>query len=339
MLPKRLGETNIYNRAYINYVHLRGKDLLNQRYDIDKFDGYYGIRMPVSHGDWLYISPVAGIRITEYLKHQSNKNYTRTIAQLGFDVSMLFSGKSNYVNETWNIHGIKHIIQPIIHYRYIPQARIKDKRVPLIETRTFDTNLSIIDLADMRKVDDISSQNMFRIGVKNSLQTSTGGYCARNLLKFDVYQDIRLRHNVDALLNTKEKTLSDTYILIGLYPVHWFGFDCYSRIDPKRQTLNEITTATSIHNGDVWKLSFLTHTLQRDTNQYGVQFMAKLNSRVQFGMAMYYDARIKKFTEQRFSIYSTLGRSWNVEYLLLVRGRAARESKYQFATKLDLIEF
>ncbi|MDR3274006.1 MAG: hypothetical protein LBS87_01575, partial [Puniceicoccales bacterium] len=339
MLPKRLGETNIYSRAYVNYAHLRGKDLLNQRHEIDKFDGYYGIHMPVSCGNWLNISPLVGVRVTEYLKYQGNKNYTRTIAQFGFDINMLFSGKSNYVNETWNIHGIKHIVQPVIHYRHIPQARIKDRSVPLIETRTFDTNLPIIDLADMRNVDDISPQNMFRIGLKNSLQTSTGGYCVRNLLRFDVYQDVRLRRNVKTPLNTREKTLSDTYILIGLYPVHWFGFDCYSRIDPKKLTLNEITTATSIRDGDVWKLSFLTHTLRRDTNQYGVQFMAKLNSRVQLGMAMYYDARIKKFTEQRFSIYSTLGHSWNMEYLLLMRSRAARESKYQFTVKLDLIEF
>jgi LPS-assembly protein len=339
MLPKSLGKTNICNRAYVNYVHLRGKDAGNRWHDVDKFDAYYGISMPISHGDWLNMSPLAGVRVTEYLAHSNDRNYTRTVAQFGFDVDVLLSGKSNYRNELWGIRGIKHTIHPTVQYRYIPRAKIGSERVPLIETRTFDTNLPIIDLADMRNVDDISAQNMFRIGVENRLQTSTNGYLARNLLKFDVYQDIRLRRNTDATLNSKEKTFSDTYILAGLYPVHWFSLDCYSRVNLKNLVLNEMIISASVRDGDVWNLSFLAYSLQHDICQYGVKFTAKLNPRVRFGMGLHYDTRTKKFTERRFSIYSRLGHSWNVECMLTLRSGAARESKQQFAIKLDLIEF
>jgi LPS-assembly protein len=339
MLPKRLGETGICHRAYVNYAHLKGKDAGKQSHEIDKFDGYYGIQMPISHSNWLNVSPFAGVRITEYLKQSGRKNYTRNVFQLGFDANALFSGRSIYTNELWSIRGIKHIIQPTVQYRYIPRARISDERIPIIETRTFDTNLPTIDLADMRNVDDISPQNMFRVGLKNMLQTSTDGYLARDLLKFDIYQDIRLKRNVDVTRGSMEKTLSDTYILAGLYPIHWLSFDCYARVDPKNLTLNEITASTSVCDGDVWKLSLAVHSLQHDTCQYGAKFTTKLNSRIQFGISMHYDTRIRKFTEQRFSVYSTLGHSWNAEFILLVRNGAKRENKHQFAFKLNLIEF
>lgn len=339
MLPSRLGETNIYCRTYINYAHLQGKDANKQRREADKFDGYFGAYLPLSGSNWFNLSPIAGVRVTEYLKQQNNKNCTRVIAQFGLDTNMLFSGKLDYENEVWNIHGIKHIIQPVIQYRYIPKAEIENTNIPLLETKVFDTNLPIIDLADMRNVDDICPQNMFRVGLKNLLQTSTGGYHARDLLKFDLYQDVRLKRSVDKIRNAKEKTLSDTYILLGLCPVNWLDFDCYARVDPKNMTFNEITASTNIHSGDVWKLSFSAHSLRHYTDQCSLNFMAKLNSRLQMGVALYYDARIKKFTEQRFSICSKLGHSWNVECLLLVRSKAALESKCQFSFKLDLAEF
>jgi lipopolysaccharide assembly outer membrane protein LptD (OstA) len=339
LLPSHIGGTNVYGRAYVSYAHLKGKDANKRRCEVDKFDGYCGVHRPIFHGNWLSASPLAGIRVTEYLGDWGSKNYTRAIAQFGFDIGATFTGRSDYGNEVWNIHGIKHTIQPTLHYRYIPQARIKNAGIPLIETKTFDTNLPIIDLADMKNTDDISSQNMFRIGLKNVLQTSTGGYCGRNLLKFDLYQDIRLRRSVDALSKVKEKTLSDTYILFSLYPARWLSFDCYSRINPKNLTLNEITTAINIRDGDVWKLSFLTHTLQHDTCQCGVKFSSKLNSRTRLAMALHYDARVKKFTEQCLSIDSKLGHSWNVECSLLMRSGAVRENKYQFSVRLDLVEF
>jgi LPS-assembly protein len=339
MLPKRLGETRLYHLAYINYTHLKGRDIHKRQHEVDKFDGYYGICAPIFHNNWLNVKPFAGIRLTEYLKQSEYKNHTRSIFQFGFDISALFSGKSDYTNELWHIHGIKHIIQPIVQYRYIPQARISDEHIPIIETRTFDTNLPIIDLADMKNVDDISPQNILRIGLKNMLQTSTDGYLARDLLKFDIYQDIRFKRNIDPTFNSMEKTLSDTYILTGLYPIHWFSLDCYARVDPKNLTLSEITTSTSVHDGDVWKLSLMVHSLQHDTCQCGVKFTTKLNSRIQIGISLHYDTRIKKFTEQRFSIYSILGHSWNTEFMLLIRNGAIRENKHQFAIKLDLVEF
>jgi LPS-assembly protein len=339
MLPRRIGETDAYGRAFVNYAHLRGKNKLGMRHELDKFNGYCGIYMPIPLASWLSIRPIAGVNVTEYLLNGESKNYIRVAAQVGFDIDMLFSGRSNYANELWDIHGIRHVLQPVVQYRYIPQARIKNSEVPLIETRTFDTNLPEIDLADMRNVDDISSQNLFRVGLKNLLQTSYNGYVARDLLKLDAYQDIRLRRNIDSVLGVRERTLSDMHILFGAYPIDWFGLDCRTRIDSKRLTLNEIVSSLGMRDGDVWKLSFLVHALQHSTCQYGLNFATKLNSRIQLTVALHYDARIKKFTERRFSIESMLGHSWNAEYALIIRNKASRESKYQFVVRLNLVEF
>jgi LPS-assembly protein len=340
ILPQRLGDTNVYGMAYVGYTHLKGKDKHGQRRELDKIDGYCGAYVPIFHGNWLSITPLAGVRATEYLPHSGIGHHGRAIAQFGFDVETTFSGRSNFTNETWNIHGIKHIIQLVAQYRYISRARIKSELVPAIETCTFDTNLPIIDLSDMRNVDDISTQNLLRIGLKNLLQTSTGGYLPRDLLRLDIYQDIRLHGNTDIILDSGQKIpANNAYILFALHPANWLDFDCYARINTKRATLNEINTSTSLRDGDVWKVSFLTRTLQHDTCQYGIKFTAKPNSRIQFATASHYDARTKKFTEQRFSISSTLARSWHGECALRIRNKASSENKYQFFIKLRLAEF
>lgn len=339
MLPKTMGQTNLYHRAFLNYSHLKGSDKYNTKHELDKFDAYYGIFLPINYADWLNFTPIAAIRTTEYLNCTGYKNYSRLITQFGFDTSMLLNGKSNYSNTTWGIHGFKHIIQSVIQYRYIPEVKGNYQNYPVIERNLFDTNLPVIDLVDMRNVDDIQAQNVFRFGLKNTLQTSTDGYIPRDLIKFDIFQDVRLRRNFNENINKKESTLSDTYVVFGFDPVQWLSFQCYNRLYVKKMTLNEMTTSTSIHDGNIWKFSFLTHAIQHDTCQYGLAFSTKLNSRIEFKTSIQYDARIKKFTEQRFSIISMLGHSWNIEYFLAIRNKASRENRCQFSVKLDLVKF
>ena len=103
--------------------------------------------------------------------------------------------------------------------------------------------------------------------------------------------------------------------------------------------LEEMTTSTGIHDGNVWKLEFLTHAVQHDTSQYGWRFSTKLNSRIELAAQMQYDAKLKKLTKQQFSIKTKLGHAWNVEYFLTLRKKSPRENRCQFNIKLDLIEF
>nr|MDE6432018.1 LPS assembly protein LptD [Opitutales bacterium] len=339
MLPRKLAGTKIYHRAFINYSHLKGRDRHGIKHEGDKFDEYYGIFLPVTSSNWLSFTPMAGIRAIENFNCNGYKDYSRFITQVGFDANMLFSGRSNFTNEVWEIHGLKHIIQPVIQYRYIPEVKGDAKNFPIIEHDTFDTNIPTIDLSEIRNIDEINPQNMFRLGVKNTIQTSTGQYIARDLLKFNIFQDVILRRNINKYTNKKDSTLSNSYIFFEINPIHWLSFQCYSQVYTKRMTLQEITTSTSIHDANVWKLEFLTHCIQHDTCQYGLRVSARLNSRIELSSLTQYDARIKKFTEQRFSLKSKLGHSWNVEYFITLRNKASRESRCQASVKLDLIEF
>ena len=339
MLPSRLMDTKIYHRAFVNYSHIKARDAQRVKHEFDRFDEYYGIFLPINHSDWLNITPIASVRATETFNCSGYRDYSRIIPQVGFDSNMLFSGRSQFSNEVWEIHGLKHIIQPVLQYRYIPGVKKNSTTCPIVERDTFDTNMPIIDLADMRNIDEIHPQNMFRIGLKNTLQTSNGGYVARDLLKFNVFQDVMIKRNFNEFINRKDSTLSNSYIFTELNPANWLSFQCYSRLLTQKMTLEEMTTSTGIHDGNVWKLEFLTHAVQHDTSQYGWRFSTKLNSRIELAAQMQYDAKLKKLTKQQFSIKTKLGHAWNVEYFLTLRKKSPRESRCQFNIKLDLIEF
>lgn len=338
-LPTALGESKFYHHAFVNYSHIKGRDKNQAKHEFDKFDEYYGIFFPINHSDWVNITPMAAVRATEMLSCTGYKDYSRAIAQFGCDFSMLFNGRSSFSNDTWEIQGLKHIVQPVIQYRYIPEIKGSDKNFPIIERDTFDTNIPTINLVDMRNIDEVHPQNMFRVGLRNTLQTFNGGYVARDLLKLDIFQDIMLKRNFNEYANKRDSTLSSSYIFGEFDPANWLSFRCYSRLHTQTMTLQEITTSTGIHDGNVWKLEFLTHATQHDTSQYGLRLSAKLNSRLEIASQTQYDARIKKLTKQQFSLRTTLGRSWNIEYFITIRNKASRESRCQFDVQLDLIEF
>ncbi len=339
ILPSKISNTNIHYRTFVNYSHLKAKDKNRIKHELDKFDEYFGIFYPISHSNWLNFTPIAAVRATEYLNCTGYKDYSRIIAQFGFDTNMLFNGRSSFSNNVWKIHGLKHIIQPIIQYRYIPEVKGDASNYPIIERDSFDTNMPTINLSDIRNIDDIKPQNMFRVGIKNTLQTSRGSYIARDLIKFDIFQDILLKRNFNEYTHQKDSTLSNSYIFSEFIPASWLSFKCYTKFHTQKCTLQEITTSANIHDGNVWKLEFLTHSIQHDTSQYGIRFSTKLNSRIELATHTQYDAQIKNFTEQRFSIKSKLGNSWNIEYFITFRSKASRESRYQFNIKLDLVEF
>lgn len=339
MLTKKLWNSNIYNRAFMHYTHLKGYDNEHTKHELDKFDIYYGLSMPIDHSDWLNFTPIMSVRTTEYLNCTGYHDFSRIVTQLGFDANMLFSGKSDTTNSTWGINGLKHIVQPILQYRYIPEVKRNKSDYPIIERDIFETNMPIINLADIRNIDDIKPQNMIRVGVRNTLQTSTNNYIARDLIKLDFFQDILLKRNFNEDINKKESTLSNSYLFSEINFSNWLSFQLYSKIYTQTLTLEETTTSTNIHDGNVWQLELLTHTIQNDTCQCGLKFSTQLNSRINIYIMTQFDARIKKFTEQCFSLKSKLGHSWYIEYYITFRHKASRESHCQFNIKLDLIEF
>jgi hypothetical protein len=219
-------------------------------------------------------------------------------------------------------------------------------RVPKFHGEFFSAEIPLIDLNDMRNVDNMPRQNMVRLIIKNSLHTKSGSYVPRQLIRLDAFQDILFARNYDDFRQVHQKKFSDIHLRVGLYPISWFSFDIHGKVDPTKLHLHELKTTTAIKDADFWKLTFSTNYLkfdgaasQKSTEQYRLFFTFNLSSQTSISVETKYDARIHKFTQQRFSLSSMLRNSWLIEMGITTRAHVKREDRFQFDWHLRLLDF
>ncbi|MDR2432236.1 MAG: hypothetical protein LBD34_00575 [Puniceicoccales bacterium] len=345
-LPTKLLDTKLIHNAHLGVVrlHNRNKDLYGTT-GISRADIYYGISLPLGYKNFLTIKPIFGTRTLIYDRNIDGETYGKGIVQGGVDVSMQITGRSDYANETFGVNGLKHVINPTIQYRVIPSGNGSTK-IPKFHGECFSTEISPIDLDDMRNVDDIQRQNMIRLGIKNSLYTQSGSYVTKQLMRVDVFQDILFARNYDNFRQAYQKKFPDTHLTVGIYPASWFNFDVRGRVDLAKLHLHELKTTTVIKDADFWELAFSTNYLkfdgvnsQKSTEQYGLFFTFNLSSQTSITIESRYDARIHKFSQQRFSLSSTLWNSWLVNVGITTRTHVKREDHLQFDWHLRLLDF
>ncbi|MDR2603215.1 MAG: hypothetical protein LBC11_01480 [Puniceicoccales bacterium] len=345
-LPTKLLDTKLIHNAHLGAVrlHNRNKDLYGVT-GVSRADIYYGISLPLGYKNFLTTKPIFGTRTLIYDRNIDGKTYGKNILQCGFDIDMKITGRSDYANETFGINGLKHVMNPIIQYRMIPSGN-RSTKIPKFHGECFSVEIPPIDLDDMRNVDDIQRQNMVRLGIKNGLYTQSGSYVPKQLMRMDVFQDILFARNYDNFKQAYQKKFPDTHLTVGIYPASWFSFDIQSRIDLAKLHLHELKTATVIKDADFWKLAFSTNYLkfdgansQKSTEQYGLFFTFNLSSQTSISIESQYNARIHKFSQQRFSLSSTLWNSWLINVGITTRTHVKREDHLQFDWHLKLLDF
>ncbi|MDR0742306.1 MAG: hypothetical protein LBE98_02480 [Puniceicoccales bacterium] len=345
-LPTKLFNTKLIHNAHLGVVklHNRNKDLYGTT-SITRGDIYYGISLPLGYKDFLTIKPIFGTRTLIYDRNLDGETYQKNILQGGFDINIRFTGRSDYTNETFGINGLKHVVNPTIQYRVIPSGNGSTK-IPKFHGECFSVEIPSIDLDDMRNMDDIQRQNMVRLGIKNSLYTQSGSYVPKQLMRMDVFQDILFARNYDSFRQAPQKKFPDTYLMVGMYPTSWFNFDIHGKVDPTKLHLHELKTSTVIKDANFWKLEFSTNYLKFDganflksTEQYGLLFTFNLSSQTSITIESQYDAKIHKFSRQRFSLSSTLWNSWLINLGITTRAHVKREDRFQFDWHLKLLDF
>lgn len=342
--PVEFYETGIYQHfsASATYLEERSSAELSvlpggaDEVESPRIDFYYGLTRPVKPVEWFTFTPVAGVRSTTYFQPTDGSDaYTRVLPQVGFDMQLLAQGQWNYQNEFWGIRGLRHQLRPVMQYRWIPAAEKGGDRIPVVDRSSFVPYPSIIDLGQRRDTDDLWAQQLLRIGVENVLQTQAEDYGSRDLAWFNVYQDFRDTDRVG------ERTLSDTYLALGLSPAYWLQLELYNRLDPYSWNSNEITSRIRVRDGDRWSMWFGSQYITDvdRTNQFFWGGEYNLNSEFSVIGQWRFDREIDKLTEQYYGVRQRLGNSWTIEYSVRYRERAREDSDFSFGLSLRLSSF
>jgi LPS-assembly protein len=349
LLPIPVFNTGAYHRASASYVELnedfdRNAPAIAVEGASDRFDLTYRIERPLLLTDWLTLTPLAGGRLTQYENQQFDPSlsgslavddsFSREIYEFGFDLEARAYASYPTFNKAWGIDGLRHLVRPVLRYRYFSDPDDVNE-IAAIDRQVFDLERPLLDLSDLRNVDQIAKTHLVRLGVENLFQTRAKTYGSRTLAALNFYQDIIFEKNLSYDGN-EEDAFNATWTELVINPAPWLKFDLASRFKTESLTLEELRTRSSIKSGEVWQIGLSTDLLNKRINQYRLDYIYRINERYSFLTDLNFDANSSKFTKLRVGLRARIGNIWELLYAITFREDARRESDVSFDIQLRL---
>ena len=354
LLPIPVSSTGAYHRATANYVQLNedfGRNSPGNTVEgkFDRFDLTYRTEHPIHLANWLTLTPLAGSRLTQYENQQIDtlapffseplsttldSSFSREIYELGFDLEAHAYASYPTFNKAWGIDGLRHLVRPALRYRYYSDPDDVNQ-IAAIDRQVLDLKRPLLDLSDLRNVDQIAKTHLIRLGVENLFQTRSKDYGSRTLAALNFYQDIifekNLRYDGD-----KEDSFNATWTELVLNPAPWLKFGLASRFKTESFALEELLTGTTINSGEIWQLGLSTNLLNKRIDQYRLDYIYLINERLSFLTDVNFDANSGKLTRVRLGLRTRIGSTWELVYAITFREDARRESDVSFDIQLHL---
>lgn len=351
VLPVPLASTGAYHHGSVSYARLR-EDLSDfspfpdQPNRTDRIDLNYRIQRPFPLANWLVFSPLTGARITHYENQEAadsslpadNTSHTRDIFELGFDLEATAYALYPTRNSIWGVDGLRHIVRPVMRYRYYSNPGSSDSIVQ-IERELFDNNRPILDLSDLRNTDQISSGNLLRLGVENLYQTKArdGAYGSRNLAELNFYQDILFQRKQQIGSGEKADGLHASWVECIFTPAPWLRFNLMTRLSTEKLRVEEVRTRTALVSGESWELGLSSDFIRNRIQQYAIDFIYRLNERCILLADGRLDAQNNELMSSRIALSTKLSSTWELVYDLTYRDESSRENDLELNIALRLM--
>jgi LPS-assembly protein len=283
----------------------------NNDYGLFRADTLHQIYMPKTYGGWLNVTPRIGARFTHYGEsngHGSTKNRSkRYIAHTGVEISTKLSKMMPEIdNKLLGIsNGARHIIQPSINYAFIPKPNRTPAELDKFDYEITSPRLLPIDLPEYNAIDNIDSQNVLRMSLRNRLQTKRNESIV-DVIDWDVYSDWRMD------TNTGQNTFADAFSDAYLRPRDWLTLNSNLRYDIDNSLWRTYNHGFSVHpKSHEWSINagqyyYLaqpsTSTADRTDVYYsGLGF--RLNENWSFSTRQYYDSKAGQMSQHDYILH------------------------------------
>ena len=354
-LPVRLWDSPLYHQWGVGVSHLRENTprgaLRQTSSELRRVDGYWGVSMPIKMGSCCSFTPLASTRLAHYwgLDKSYKQHYMRCLGQLGFDLRFHAYADYDFESEYWNIHRFRHLVQPVIQYRYMPHGYQGDSFISSIDREALDgrrITLREIDLLNRRDIDNLNDMHLLRLGVENVLYTNYTTGDPQQWMRFNVYQDIRLKKNVEN--SRQQRTLSDFFADFEWTPASYFSTNQYLRFDPTEKRLREATASVSLKESDLWTLT-ISHDYLQDAgewcnNQNSLSLAYRINSFNVFSVSISVDAHKPDLIRQKYTWSTIISKTWKLDLVFEWKKRQRplawnTEDSWNIRFILNLIEW
>jgi LPS-assembly protein len=286
-------------------------------YSAARADTFHQFTLPETFFGWLNIAPRVGGRATYYSDVEGTQIHTnqqgRGLFNAGVDISFKASRVfPNAESDLWDVHALRHIIEPEFDYAYIPTA---SSHVPLFDYQLPSLRLLPLDFPDYNSIDSIHSENVLRLMLRNKLQTKRRDGI-EDLVNWAVYTDWNLNPGTN-------HAFADLYSDLDLRPRSWITFNSSTRYDMAntrwREAIERVfiqpTTALSLSASYYYLMNndpeFQTFPGQSLAGHNLIDFSLYYRFNENWGahIAERFEAQNGTMQEQIYSIYRDL-RSW-----------------------------
>ncbi len=327
---------------------------LTNAFGATRADTYHQILLPWTFFGWLNVVPRVGQRLTYYSEANERGGVTdeqfRSVFNTGAEVSWKASRLYRQAeSEFLDVNGLRHILEPSINYVFVPDPDDRPRSLPQFDSELPSSRLLPIDFPDYNSIDSIDSQQTFRFGLRNKLQTKREGRID-NLLNWAVYTDWRLmpHHSIKttsgALVTPGQHTLSDIYSDLDFKPRSWVTFSSETRYSTHLGKFREANHTLTIQPGEDWSLA-LGHRYRIDTPELGHgndlisgTIYYRLNENWGVRISEHFEARDSVLEYQYYTIYRDF-RSWTGALTFRVRDDRVGPTDYSVAFTFSLKAF
>jgi len=337
-------------------------------YGTTRLDTFHELLYPNTYFGWLSIVPRAGFRATYYDETRdlgmtlfpSNKdplvpNFilpdptptnpivdagsgVRTVVDSGVEASFKLSRTSDEVqSRTFGLDGMMHVIQPYTDFSYVRENGINPAAVLEFDRFEPSTQLRPIDFPNFTSIDSIASWTVWRLGVRNRLETRRDDLTV-TWLELDTFADVNIDNPYD------RRSDSNLFNRLRFTPLPWASLSIDSQIPAlTNEGFTEVNTTLAVQPLANFQLNFAHRYLNDNpffdhSSLFVVGGYYRLNDNWGFGFQEQYEGTIGLFQEQRYAIYRDLT-NWVASFGAVVRDNTGSKKEYGILLTFSLKAF
>jgi LPS-assembly protein len=327
------GETSIANLELANE---KGSGF--QNYSAVRMDTFHQFFYPNTYFGWLSIVPRAGVRETYYTDTRKIGNMTfssdqnplvpsfippqpttadpiipgndafRNVLNAGVEASFKISRAWEEVqSRIFGLDGLRHVIQPFTNFSWASVSGVNPESVLQFDRYEPSTQLRPIDFPEFVSIDSIDHWTVWRLGVRNTLQTRRDDVSV-TWLDLQTYIDVNIDNPYD------QTPYSNLFNRLRFTPLPWATLVVNSQVPAFDKGFTEVNTNIIFQPAPNFEVSLGHRYLHQNpffnnSSLFVVGGYCRLDDNWGIAIQEQYEAETQTLEQQRYSVYRDLT-SW-----------------------------
>ena len=318
-----------------------------ENYSTVRLDTFHQLLYPNTYFGWLSVVPRVGFRETYYgetrdlgktlftpsdnplvpdfilpnptvaMPIKDAGSTYRSVVNAGVEASFKMSREWEDAQSRFlGLDGLRHIIQPFTNFSWVSESGADPKEILQFDRFQPSTQLRPIDFPQFTSIDSIDNWTVWRVGVRNRLQTRRDDLTV-SWLDLETYIDVNFDNPYD------RTPYSNLFNTLRFTPLPWMSLVINSQIPAFDRGFTEVNTNVLVQPVANLQVSVGHRYLNSDpffqnSSLFVVGGYYRVDDNWGIGVQEQYEATSRTLEEQRYSVYRDLT-SWVASFGAVIR--------------------